>query len=98
MKKKKLEIQVAKTQLEDNSQLLMIAMTNAWNDLTTSYTQVEIAKESLSQSAENLRLNQNFYNAVTLTVTAPLNVQTHYQKSQDKFIDTYRQFQIKKPS
>ncbi len=74
----------------------MIAMTNAWNDLTTSYTQMEIAKESISQSAENLRLNQNFYKAGTVTVTDLLNAQTLYQQSQDKFIDAYGQFEIKK--
>ncbi len=98
MKKKKLETQIAKTQLEDDSQLLMIAMTNAWNDLTTSYTQMEIAKESISQSAENLRLNQNFYQAGTVTISDLLNAQTLYQQSQDKFVDAYGQFQIKKLS
>ncbi len=98
MKKKKIETQIAKTELEDNSQLLMIAMTNAWNDLTTSYTQMEIAKESISQSAENLRLNQNFYKAGTVTVTDLLDAQTLYQQSQDKFIDAFGQFQIKKLS
>ncbi len=96
MKKKKLETRIAKTQLEDDSQLLMIAMTNAWNDLTTSYTQMEIAKESINQSAENLRLNQNFYKAGTVTVTDLLNAQTLHQQSLDKFIDAYGQFQIKK--
>ncbi len=96
MKKKKLETQIARTQLEDDSQLLIIAMTNAWNDLTTSYTQMEIAKESITQSAENLRLNQNFYNAGTTTITDLLNAQTLYQQSQDKFVDAYGQFQIKK--
>ncbi len=96
MKKKKLETQIARTQLEDNSQLLMIAMTNAWNDLNTSYKQMGIAKESIEQSAENLRLNQNFYRAGTTTITDLLNAQTLYQQSQDKFIDTYGQFQIKK--
>lgn len=98
MKKKKLETQIARTQLEDDSQLLMIAMTNAWNDLTTAYKQMEIAKESISQSAENLRLNQNFYKAGTTTVSDLLNAQTLYQQSQDKFVDAYGQFQIKKLS
>ncbi len=96
MKKKKLEAQIARTQLEDNSQLLIIAMTNAWNDMTTAYTQMEIARESISQSAENLRLNQNFYKAGTVTITDLLNAQTLFQQSQDKFVDAYGQFQIKK--
>ncbi len=96
MKKKKLETQIAKTQLEDNSELLIIAMTNAWNDLTTSYSQMEIAKESISQSEENLRLNKNLYDAGTTTVTDLLNAQTLYMQSMDKFVEAFSQFQIKK--
>lgn len=96
IKKKKIETQIARTQLDDSSQLLMIAMTNAWNDLTTSYTQMEIAKESIAQAAENLRLNQNFYNAGTTTITDLLNAQTLYRQSQDKFVDAYGQFQLKR--
>lgn len=96
MKKSKIETQIARTQLEDNSQLLIIAMTNAWNDLHTSYTQMEIAKESIGQSKENLRLNQNFYDAGTVTITDLLNAQTLYLQSQDKFVDAYGQFQMKK--
>ncbi len=96
MKKKRLETKIANTQLEDNSQLLIIAMTNAWNDLKTSYKQMEISKESISQSAENLRLNQNFYKAGTTTITDVLNAQTLYQQSQDKFVEAYGNFQVKK--
>ncbi len=96
IKKKNIETKIARTQLEDNSQLLIIAMTNAWNDVTTAYTQMEIACESIAQSAENLRLNQNFYNAGTTTITDLLNAQTLFRQSQDKFVDAYGQFQMKK--
>ncbi len=96
IKKKKLETQIARTQLENDSQMLVIAMTNAWNDLRTSYTQMGIAQESITQSAENLRLNKNFYTAGIATITDLLNAQTLYMQSQDKFIDSYGQFQIKK--
>ncbi len=96
IKKKKLETQIARTQLEDNSQLLIIAMNNAWNDLSTAHTQMEIARESISQSAENLRMNQAFYEAGTTTITDLLNAQTLHRQSQDKFVEAYGQFQIKK--
>ncbi len=96
IKKKKLETQIARTQLEDNSQLLIIAMNNAWNDLSTAYTQMEIARESIAQSSENLRMNQSFYDAGTTTITDLLNAQTLHRQSQDKFVEAYGQFQIKK--
>ncbi len=96
MKKKKIETRIAQTQLEDASQMLVIAMTNAWNDLSTAYNQMEIAKESISQSEENLRLNRNIYNAGMSTVTDLLNAQTLYLQAQDKFVEAYGQFCIKK--
>lgn len=96
IKQKKLQKQIAQTQLEDNSQLLIIAMANAWNDVTTAYTQMEIACESISQSSENLRMNRNFYDAGTVTVSDLLNAQTLYLQSQDKFVEAYGNFQIKK--
>ncbi len=96
IRKKKLETLMARTTLEDNSQLLIIAMTNAWNDLKTSYTQMGIAGESISQAAENLRLNRNFYKAGTTTITDLLNAQTLYMSAQEKFVDAFGQFQIKK--
>ncbi len=96
MKKKKLETEMARTQLEDSSELLMIAMTNAWNDLNTSYTQMQIARESIDQAQENLRLNRNFYDAGTVTVTDLLDAQTLLRRSQDEFVDAYGKFQLKK--
>lgn len=98
MKKSKIESRIARNELEDNSQLLMIAMTNSWNDLNTAYSQLAIAKESIAQSAENLRLNENFYHAGTVTVTDLLNAQTLHRQSQDKYVEAYTKFQLKKLS
>ncbi len=96
MKKKRLETRMARTQLEDNSELLKIAMVNAWNDLSTAYSQIEIANESIAQSEENLRLNNNFYKAGTVTVTDLLNAQTLYRQAKDKFVESYGNFKLKK--
>ncbi len=96
IKKKQIETKIARNRLEDDSQLLIIAMTNAWNDLQTSYTQMEIAKESIAQSEENLRLNQNFYKAGTTTLTDLLDAQTLYMQAQDKFVEAYGAFEMKK--
>lgn len=98
MKKKRIETKIARTELEDNSELIKIGMANAWSDLTTAYTQIEIAHESIEQSAENLRLNQNFYKAGTTTVTDLLNAQTLYRQANDKYVEAFAQFQMKKLS
>lgn len=39
----------------------MVKMRKAWNDMYDAYKQVDIAKESIAQSEENLRLNTDYY-------------------------------------
>ena len=85
----------AENQLADNSQLLIIAMEKSWADLQDAYKQILIANTSIEQSAENLRLNQDYYRAGTTTMSDLLDAQTMHQQSLDKYVDAYSQFQIK---
>lgn len=96
IKKQKLDVANAENSLSDNSQLLVIGMQKAWNDLEESYKQILVAHKSIDQSAESLRLNKDYYHAGTSTMTDLLNAQTSYQQSRDKYVDAYAQFQLKK--
>lgn len=94
---KKQNLQVMNTQnlLADNSALLVIAMQKAWEDLQNAYKQILIARNSIEQSTENLRLNKDYYHAGTTTMSDLLEAQTLFQQSRDKYVETYAQFQIK---
>lgn len=81
--------------LADNSALLVIAMQKAWEDLQNAYKQILIARNSIEQSTENLRLNKDYYHAGTTTMSDLLEAQTLFQQSRDKYVETYAQFQIK---
>ena len=85
----------AENQLADNSELLVIAMQKAWTDLQDAYKQILIARTSIEQSTENLRLNKDYYYAGTSTMSDLLDAQTLFQQSRDKYVETYAQFQIK---
>ena len=76
--------------------MLVIRMRKAWNDMTDAYEQVAIAKESIAQSEENLRLNTDYYQAGTATISDLLDAQTLYQKSKDKYVESYTLYEIKK--
>ena len=65
IKRKKLAEENARQQLTDNAQLLEIRMHKNWNDVDNAYKQLVLAKKSIEQSEENLRLNRNFYHAGT---------------------------------
>jgi outer membrane protein TolC len=95
IKRKKIEYQKAQEQLEDNAQLLQIRMQNAWNGVEESYQQLQLAKRSIEQAEENLRLNRNFYRAGTSRMSELLEAQMLYQQSLDKHTDAFADYQNK---
>lgn len=95
IKKQNLQVKNAENRLADNSELLVIAMQKAWVDLQDAYKQILIARTSIEQSTENLRLNEDYYHAGTTAMSDLLDAQTLFQQSRDKYIETYAQFQIK---
>jgi outer membrane protein TolC len=70
-------------------------MQKAWNDLQDAYKQMGIAANSIEQSAENLRLNEDYYRAGTTTMSDLLDAETLYQQSRDKYVDAFSSFRIK---
>lgn len=93
IKRRRIEADNARIQLEDNSQLLVIGMQNAWNELQTAYDQVGLACRSLEQSGENLRLNTDFYRAGTSTMSDLMDAQALYQQSRDRYVEAFADYQ-----
>ena len=95
MRNKKVQTLMAMNELEDATQLLQIKMKNAWDELTSAHRKIGLAKESIAQSAENLRMYDSFYHAGTSTITDLLQAQTLYRQSQDRYFDVYAKYRIK---
>ena len=95
IKRKKIDHQKAVEQLEDNTQLLKIRMQNAWNGVEESYQQLQLAKRSIEQADENLRLNRNYYRAGTSKMSDLLEAQLLYQQALDKHTDAFADYQNK---
>jgi outer membrane protein TolC len=95
IKRKKIEHQKAKEQLDDNAELLKIRMQNAWNGVEESYQQVLIAQRSIEQAEENLRLNRDYYQAGTSRMSDLLEAQTLYQQACDKRTEAFSTYQNK---
>lgn len=91
---KKSRIQVANAELQktDLSQMLELNMQNTWDDLTAAYRKMSISHQSIGQATENLRLNRNFYEAGTSTITDLLDAQTLYRQSLDEYAEAYGKF------
>lgn len=95
IKRKKLAEQNAREQLADNGQLLKIRMENDWSEIENAYKQLQLAKKSIEQADENLRLNSDFYHAGTSTMTDLMQAQSQYQQARDSFVDAYVALQLK---
>lgn len=95
IKRKKLAEENARQQLTDNAQLLEIRLHKNWNDVDNAYKQLVLAKKSIEQSEENLRLNRNFYHAGTVTMNNLLDAQQKYQQCRDQYTDAYAALQTK---
>lgn len=93
IKRKNIAYQQAIDQQQDQSQLLVIRMQNAWNTVEEAYKQLGIAEKSIEQSAENLRLHRDFYKAGTATMSDLLEAQMLYQQSQDSRTDAFADYQ-----
>ena len=96
MKRQKIQLANAVINKQNKSEVLIIRMRKAWNDMNDAYKQVGIAKESIAQSEENLRLNTDYYRAGTATVSDLLDAQTLYQQSRDKYVEAFANYEVKK--
>ena len=77
----------AEVDREDNRQMLLINMQNQWDNLDNAYKQVQLARKSIEQSDENLRLNEDYYKAGTSTMSDVLDAQTLSRQARDRYSD-----------
>lgn len=96
MKRQRLQVENAVTDKQRQSELLVIRMRKAWNDFSDAYRQLDIARESIAQSEENLRLNTDYYEAGTSSVSDVLDAQSLYQQSRDKYVECFTDYKVKK--
>lgn len=89
IKRKKIETANARRQMTDLSEMIQLNMTNTWDDLTAAHRKMTIAHESIAQSRENLRINDNFFLAGVGTVTDLLDAQALYRQALDQYTEAY---------
>lgn len=95
IKRRKIEEQEAREQLADKQQLLCIKVEKGWDDVTVAYRKTLIARKSIEQSRESLRLNQQFYHAGTGKMTDLLEAQRQVQQSRDQWVEAVAAYQLR---
>ena len=95
VKRKKIELQKAEEQLEDNAQLLAIRLQKTANDVTEAQQQLLLAQQGIDQANENLRLNRDYYRVGTARMADLLEAQLLYQQACDRHTEAYADLQHK---
>ena len=96
IKRQKIQLENSVNDKQRQSELLVIRIRKAWADMTDAHRQLDIARESIEQSAENLRLNTDYYEAGTASISDLLDAQSLYQQSRDKYVEYYTNYEVKK--
>lgn len=96
MKRQKIQVANAENDKRNQSEMLVIRMRKAWHDMNDAYRQIFIARESIVQSEENLRLNTDYYEAGTASISDLLDAQTLFQQSRDKYVESLADYEVKK--
>lgn len=95
IRKKKIAERQALNKKEDLSGQLVLKMQQTWNSLTEAEQQIALAKSAVTQSAENLRMNRDYYNAGTAPLSDLLDAQTLYQQTCNRLTNAQVDFQVK---
>ena len=96
MRRKKNAVRAAELDRQEASQMLIVRMESAYTSLNTAYQQIGVARKSIEQAQENLRLEQDFYHAGTSTMSDLLKAQSSFQQANDDFVDAWITYQEKR--
>lgn len=93
VKRKRIAEQKALDERDDKRELLNIQMRNAYDDLTSTYSQIEIARKSIVRANENLRIkHEQYINGVT-NMSVLLDAQRQQQQANDQLSDALCDYQ-----
>ena len=69
-------------------------MQRIWTEVENAYKNLKLARKSIEQSEENLRINTDLYNAGTSTMSDLIQAQSQYQQSRNSYVDAYSALEI----
>ena len=95
IKRQQIEVEQAESSLQENTELLVLQIRQAANDVEETRFQVGISQLSIDQAAENLRISQDNYKAGIIGISDLLEAQAMAQQANDNLTDARCQFQSK---
>jgi outer membrane protein len=95
LSERKAREEIARNDMKDHAELLLLQMEKAWRDLTDADKQLGLSRESSAQAEENLKVNQDSYDNGLINVSDLLEAQTLQQQARDQLTDAMAEYRIK---
>jgi outer membrane protein len=95
MQERSIKEQIAVNTKKDNSELLLLQMQKAYQDLTDAYEQVLLSEEAYAQADENMKVNQDSYTQGLSNLSDLLEAQALHQQMNDQLIDSRASYRSK---
>lgn len=88
IKRERLKEQKAINTRRESRELMAVEIEAKWSALQEAYAQTLLMKKSVESAIENLRMNRDYYNAGTISVSDLLEAQTFVRQNKDSYIET----------
>ncbi len=95
IKKQQIEVEQAESSLQENTELLVLQIRQAANEVEETRYQIGVSQVSVEQAIENLRISQDNYKAGIIGISDLLEVQAVLQQAKDNLTDSQCQFRSK---
>jgi multidrug efflux pump subunit AcrB/outer membrane protein TolC len=95
IRKQELEVQQAQSSLQENTELLILQIRQAANEVEEARFQISVSQLSVEQASENLRISQDNYKAGVIGISDLLEAQAVTQQANDNLTDARCQFRSK---
>jgi outer membrane protein TolC len=96
LQERSIKEEIAKNNLKNNSELIVLQIEKTWQDLTDSYNQYLLSEESKAQAEENYKLNADSYKNGLITLSDFLEAQATLQQKQDQLTEAKTNYLVKK--
>jgi outer membrane protein len=96
LQERSIKEEIAENNFKNNSELLILQMEKAWQDLTDAYKQYLLSEESKTQAEENMKVNDDSYKNGLINVSDLLEAQALLQQTQDQLTDATASYIVKR--
>lgn len=96
LQERSIKEEIAENNFKNNSELLILQIEKAWQDLSDAYKQYLLSEESKAQAEENYKVNDDSYKNGLINVSDLLEAQALLQQTHDQLTDAKTNYVVKK--